>query len=957
MRSPFPAFLLTLLAWPAAAQDKKPEPVRLSLNTGGHTSPVTSMVFTPDGTKLVTCERTKVHVWDLAAGELERTWRLHGTVATVAVSANGKTVAAMGNVSDTPVWLLDVATGDARGITVPKIDGRYGTQGLVFSPKGGRLAFCTTEVAGLIGVETGKVSHLYRRAGTVQAVAFDETGGRLFINGGNPPKQDQAQVYDITPNTGKHDTPLFELEKSAETPNRIAWSTDGSYFAGWFREYGSRIFFWTADGKRDKSQPVLTLPDNSFIHHLRFVGPDKLVAVGTFADRLRAYLIDAKTHKLLRTGEFPWAEPPTDGALAFAVSPTGDRLAVTAAPGYRVRLFDLANNKPLPDVGKAFAVPNAVAWGPDNRSLSWALGADARGRPIPPRGLNLATLTPLAADDVKGFKAGIPGGYALEFVDNRKLVLVRQGKRTETAFDAPPIAHAFFKDPAGKLKVAVLGKWNRGRLCVIDVETGSLTQIEKFSEGTALAVSPDGRFLAVAKHDQALSVYPTDGGRPLLFVLAAGPDWVVWTYSGYYAATLNGERLIGFADRSDPSKPLPFYPVERFRKRLYQPDVIRQVLAKGSVAAAVKTAPAPLVEEVKLAEILPPKAVLQLLAFDKATGQAKVRAAATSPSGKAVEALRLQLDGSSLPDGQGYLEPKPGEKAEATWEVTVPPGSHQLQVFARGPDSTDWSNTVPVEADVPPGHKPTMHVLAVGVNYDWDAAVRDDPGQLKAAEGDAGVMVAALTANCSGPKNRFGSVKATTLLGRQATKPAVKDALKAIHAGGAKPGDLVVVFYSGHGVAQGREFYLLTADLDPKDIPKNCLSGSDLKAALKAMPCPVLLVFDACQSGKALDNFAGATDEIGRAVADDEAGTTVLAAAMSTQAAQEAGGRGRLTRAVQDVLSLAPDAIYDRTGKVMNVHHLYVGVADAVRRASDGKQHPVLFAPWTAQPLVIRTVP
>jgi len=178
-----------------------------------------------------------------------------------------------------------------------------------------------------------------------------------------------------------------------------------------------------------------------------------------------------------------------------------------------------------------------------------------------------------------------------------------------------------------------------------------------------------------------------------------------------------------------------------------------------------------------------------------------------------------------------------------------------------------------------------------------------------------------------------------------------------IRKNGAKPGDLVVFFYAGHGVAEGREFYLLTAGVDPNDLPKTCLSGSDLRAALKAMPCQVLLVFDACQSGRALDRFASLTDELGRAMADDEAGVTVLAASMAHENAGEKDGKGRFTTALASALYLKPGAIYDSNQKIMNVRHLHLRAEDIVRDESKGKQNPVLLAPWSAPPIVIRKVP
>ena len=41
----------------------------------------------------------------------------------------------------------------------------------------------------------------------------------------------------------------------------------------------------------------------------------------------------------------------------------------------------------------------------------------------------------------------------------------------------------------------------------------------------------------------------------------------------------------------------------------------------------------------------------------------------------------------------------------------------------------------------------------------------------------------------------------------------------------------------------------------------------------------------------------------------------------------------------------------------MNVDHLATRVKDIVRNKSEGRQHPVLLAPWSSPPLVIRNIP
>jgi len=781
------------------------------------------------------------------------------------------------------------------------------------------------------------------------------------VNGGNPAKANQFQVYDVKPGKGaKKESLLFDLEDSNNYPGLVAWSSDDSHFAGWFKDRGSRIFFWNAEGKKDvegkkEGKRAVSLPGDFDIQHVQFIGPEKLVAVGTAANKARAFVVNAATHKIESNTEFTW-ENPQEADVVVAVSPTGKHFAITSSPGFRVQLFDIETGKRLRDVGRSFPFPDGVAWGPDGRSISWTLGNDRKGDPIPSRGLNLSTLRLLNEKEVAGFKSvHHPNGYKLDFdKDKRVLSVLHEGKRIATTFGSPVHQYTSYKDADGKLKLIVLAKWG-SRLSIIDPETGKLTDIDDWSEGTAISVSPDGKFLLLANTDQALTIYNLDGPVvPQLYVSVADQDWIVSTPRGFYASTFNGERMMGFTSRTDSHKPLNFYPVERFRKQLYRPELIQQVLERGSVLAAIKaTKTAP----VEIERVLPPSAVLELLS--QKDNKVKVRASATTANGKPVEALRLQIDGRSLLAGQGYFEPKPGQKAEVVWEdIVVPPGTHQLSVLVRGSDSSDRSNTVTVSVAEPEEFKPRMFALTIGINYKWDKKLKDNPGWLDAAENDAETILKALKSGCVGKGNRFRELVADEpLRGEKATKPAILQRLKEIREKGAKPGDLVVIFYAGHGVAEGREFYMLTADLDPDDIKKCCLSGSELREELKSMPCQVLLIFDACQSGKALDKFASATDEVGRALANDEAGVTVLAAAMAHENAGEKGDNGRLTLAMRDTLALEKGAFFDKDAKIMNVRHLYTRVEDLVRNGSKGKQNPVLLAPWSTPPIVIRRIP
>jgi hypothetical protein len=310
------------------------------------------------------------------------------------------------------------------------------------------------------------------------------------------------------------------------------------------------------------------------------------------------------------------------------------------------------------------------------------------------------------------------------------------------------------------------------------------------------------------------------------------------------------------------------------------------------------------------------------------------------------------LDGRPLPDGKGVWTPAPGPTAEAVFEFDVPAGTHEVKVLARGGDGSAVSDPLVVRGPKSPGSQPTVYRVCVGVN-DYD-----DPGlKLSAATKDAGDFFKAVGTYCVGPDNRFGAAKGELLLDKAATREKVLAALTAARKA-AKPGDLLVVFFAGHGVKQGDAFYLLTREaVSAGPLKGKAVSGDDLRAALAEVECPVLLVLDACHSSAAVKSLRPATDDLTRALTDDSVGVTVLAAAMAHEVAGASAENGFFTAGLVKGLAAGAGVPFDPYEKQLYVHHLYSVAFSEVRRATGGKQNPFLNMPWTVPPLPVREVP
>jgi len=178
---------------------------------------------------------------------------------------------------------------------------------------------------------------------------------------------------------------------------------------------------------------------------------------------------------------------------------------------------------------------------------------------------------------------------------------------------------------------------------------------------------------------------------------------------------------------------------------------------------------------------------------------------------------------------------------------------------------------------------------------------------------------------------RFANVEIVPLLNDQATKANILAALRrlsglteapTLKAGPldrlkrAEPEDAVVIYFAGHGTAQGQRFYLLPHDLGYtgergaldesglKTILSHSISDQELEDAVEGLAAgSLLMVIDACNSGQALEaeeKRRGPMNSKGLAQLAYEKGMYILTAAQSYQAALEAAqlGHGLLTYAL-----------------------------------------------------------
>jgi WD40 repeat protein len=947
----------------------------LVLEPGGHAAKPTSVVFTPDGKRLVSAaEDQTVQVWDVQTKERLRVIRPpvgtdgQGSIPHhLVVDRRGERVAFWVEVKGDEgrkvrtTFVCSLQTGEAQALP--------GGGALAFAADGTALAVGDGHEVRLVDLKTGKpgepVSVLPAKdKNKILSVAFAPDGGTLAVAVGDA----RVRLLDGATLKSRH---TWTAPGAGTNLGGVGWADDRTLVCrSWSREKALMVLD-AGTGELKKAYPLATL-----FQHLPEGRKDTegLVAVNAVAGTTKALVRTTRTLKGGRhvdvsflldwsTGQTspPYVHETTFGCPVTAVTPDLSLGVQGNSDLNEIHLWDPQTGAALrdgkvvrglkPAVRGASGWKESIRWRPDGKAVAWERLTGGWAE------LDLTTLTlknipqaafreygrgilqqsgPLTVQSLKDANFEVTGGPQ---------AVKGQGCRGVCSWDLTFVAGGH----------VVTHPWATAWLQQFDPATGQLLSgkrvVRSHIESWALSPRPEGRYLLIGSGDQTLTVFNPAANEVLLTVFPVGHDWIAWTPDGYYAATPGGERRMGWLVDNGPERLASFYPAERFRQQFYKPEVIKLLLDKGSVKEALKSAN---VEATDVEKVLPPQASLRKLEQTQAQVTLRVTAHAREPQDP-LQSLRLLVDGRPLvgaEKGKG-LEDVPGGKldAEAVWNVELPPGPHELKVLARTPRSAAPSEAVEVDVPSPAAARPALRVVSVGINEYPNKDLR-----LKFAVKDAGEVAAAFHDDCAGRANVFGDAPVVELLDREATRAGVLKALQDVRKQ-AKTGDLVVVYFAGHGITQDKDFYLLTVDADVNRPAKTALSGKELRKQLADIPCQVLLILDACHSAAGIKAFKSAADEAARELSDDECGVAVLCAAMGTEYAEEKDGNGLFTKALVEALRRTRDVPYNHHDHRQYVHHLHAYVLEEVQAASDDRQHPFLSLPWVTQPFAVRLLP
>jgi WD40 repeat protein len=519
-----------------------PEPITLSV---GHIQPITALMFSPDGKRLVTANEEAVKIWNAASGdELRSVSSLakdsfgdYGKLIGVAFSGDGERLVWCSTL-DAKIWdslsgrelfaeppipgpitgfafsqdgmrLAISRNGELRfwdplsrqQLWVVSSDQYTNQSKPVFSPDGTILAVPRMAAVQLLDASTGKERvSLTNHMGSVGRVAFSPNGKRLAtISGEN---NETVKVWDIAELPSPHELPSLPNKSETVThivfspdSNRLAWASEkrthvqSSHTGAWHDEYAghSTVKVWDILSNTE----AFVLPDQTkAITCLTFSTDGTRLAT---ADDAEIHLCDAVTGQGSQT-------LPGRNFVAFS----RDGHIASPGEGAQAKVWDLTSGSEL------FILPGQT---------DLKLGGGA----FSPDRQRLAT---------KGFDGKV------------RVWDVKTGQLLSTVHSGPVDAIAF--SPDGKrLGISSLGV--RGAVTLFDAVTGGKSQTLK-GNGRILSIAfnPGGTKVAAGSNEDNARLWDATSGHELRTLNSKSVCGIAFSPDGTRVATVNlgGEGML-----------------------------------------------------------------------------------------------------------------------------------------------------------------------------------------------------------------------------------------------------------------------------------------------------------------------------------------------------------------------------------------------------------------------------
>ncbi|MCP4351509.1 MAG: hypothetical protein GY795_39085 [Desulfobacterales bacterium] len=330
-------------------------------------------------------------------------------------------------------------------------------------------------------------------------------------------------------------------------------------------------------------------------------------------------------------------------------------------------------------------------------------------------------------------------------------------------------------------------------------------------------------------------------------------EWVVWTKEGFFNASSNGSKYVGYHINQGSEKEAEYIGVEQMYDLFFRPDLIakryqggfedeiQDELAKmGNIENVIRTGVPPVLKLVSQPHTKHNSRnfTLELQAENRGGGIGKL-------------VYRVNDVQVESPAGNRYPSDVLGTRKTFKIPLTLKNGKNLITVSAFDKKDKIESRpvTVSVEVDDPMERPPSLYLLAVGITSYKDRALK-----LKFAHLDAKSLARELETR---GRPLFETINIKRLLNRQATAKAIEAAFEDLSEK-INVNDVFVLYLAGHGMGISGRYHFIPWEL-PYENAQSLISGGishdnfqDWLKKIKALKS--LIILDTCNAGMFASN-------------------------------------------------------------------------------------------------------